>query len=54
MAGVFPSRPVHSLIVQFTLYTSPASQWAYAAHLAIDEKGYDPRDYAVKQVGLRK
>ncbi|KAL5041419.1 hypothetical protein BDW71DRAFT_217869 [Aspergillus fruticulosus] len=37
---------------QFTLYSDVASQWAYVAHLTIDEKGYDPREYVVKQVGL--
>ncbi|KEZ40184.1 hypothetical protein SAPIO_CDS9238 [Scedosporium apiospermum] len=37
---------------QFTLYTDSASQWAYVAHLAIDEKGYAPSEYEAKQVGL--
>ncbi|KAL4994617.1 hypothetical protein BDV10DRAFT_203602 [Aspergillus recurvatus] len=37
---------------QFTLYSDVASQWAYVAHIAIDEKGYDPSEYVVKQVGL--
>ncbi|KAL3957000.1 hypothetical protein ACCO45_007578 [Purpureocillium lilacinum] len=37
---------------QFTLHTDFASQWAYVAHLAIDEKGYDASEYDTKQVGL--
>ncbi|KFY64907.1 hypothetical protein V496_02937 [Pseudogymnoascus sp. VKM F-4515 (FW-2607)] len=37
---------------QFTLYTSTASQWAYVAHLTLDEKGYEPRDYTIEQVDL--
>jgi hypothetical protein len=40
--------------MQFTIYTSDASQWAYVAHLTIDEKGYEPSEYAVKQIGLGK
>ncbi|KAJ5145902.1 uncharacterized protein N7515_000466 [Penicillium bovifimosum] len=37
---------------QITLFTSTASQWAYVAHLTLDEKGYDPSEYSVKQIGL--
>ncbi|CAG5158250.1 uncharacterized protein ALTATR162_LOCUS5058 [Alternaria atra] len=37
---------------KFTLYTDSASQWAYVAHLAIDEKGYERSEYESKQVGL--
>ncbi|KAJ5550938.1 hypothetical protein N7461_005636 [Penicillium sp. DV-2018c] len=37
---------------QLTLFTSPASQWAYVAHLTLDEKGYHPSEYAVKEIGL--
>ncbi|KAJ5131336.1 uncharacterized protein N7515_007375 [Penicillium bovifimosum] len=36
----------------FTLYTSDASHWAYGAHLTLDEQGYDPSEYEVKQIGL--
>ncbi|KAL2864231.1 glutathione S-transferase family protein [Aspergillus lucknowensis] len=37
---------------QFTLYSDVASQWAYTAHLTLDETGYKPDEYIVKQVGL--
>lgn len=37
---------------KFTLYSDVASQWAYVPHLALDEKGYKPDEYEVKQVGL--
>jgi glutathione S-transferase len=50
----FCSRTLLTGEIQFTLYTSDASQWAYVAHLTIDEKGYEPSEYIVKQIGLGK
>ena len=37
---------------QFTLYTSPASQWAMVPHLGLIEKAYLPHEYSLEEVDL--
>ncbi|KAL2807900.1 hypothetical protein BJX63DRAFT_410928 [Aspergillus granulosus] len=37
---------------KLTLYSYTGSQWAYVAHLGLNEKGYEPDDYDVVDVDL--
>lgn len=56
MAQKVKSKPIGLLMdnnIQFTLYSSPQSQWANVPQLGLAEKGYNESEYDVKNLDLR-